>query len=381
MYYPLSKLPNVGLTIFTEMSQLALQENAINLGQGFPDYPMDKELIGLVNQAMLDGNNQYAHSNGIPLIRQKLAQKVADLYHSNIDPDTQITITPGGTYAIYTALTSFLQKDDEVILFEPAYDCYVPIIELNGAKPVYIQLQAPHYTIDWQEVKSKITTRTKAIIINSPQNPTGSVLSKQDIQELIAVTDGTDIIVISDEVYEHLIFDDLQHESILKYPELLQRGFACFSFGKTYNCTGWKLGYAISAPALMVEFRKVHQFNCFSSFTPTQVALAQFLDNKAAYLELGKKMQAKRDFLQSALINAPFKPLTSHGSYFHCYEYYGDLKETGIDLAKKITAQYKVATIPVSAFYHDGGTPNQILRFCFCKQDATLKEAGKRLSV
>ncbi|PZP47914.1 MAG: methionine aminotransferase, partial [Pseudopedobacter saltans] len=271
---PYTKLPHVGLTIFSEMSQLALQYGAVNLGQGFPDYNMSEELIALVNKAMLDGANQYAHTNGYPLLREKLASKVADLYQSEIDADTQITITPGGTYAIYSALSSFLLPGDEVILFDPSYDSYVPNIELCQAKPILIQLEAPSYQIPWEKVREKLSPKTKAILINSPHNPTGSVLSENDMKELIDITRNTSIVVVSDEVYEHLIYDDYQHQSILRYPELIERGFACFSFGKTYNCTGWKLGYAIGGANLMREFRKVHQFNCFSCFTPTQVALA-----------------------------------------------------------------------------------------------------------
>lgn len=376
---PYSKLPNVGLTIFTEMSQLALQYKAINLGQGFPDYPIDAALIELVNKAMQDGNNQYAHSNGHPLLRQQLAEKTATLYESNIDPETQITITPGGTYAIYSALTSILLPGDEVIVFEPSYDSYVPNIEICQARPVFIALEAPTYQIPWKTVRQKISSKTKAIIINSPHNPTGSILSENDMQQLIALTRGTSIVVISDEVYEHLIYDEQQHQSILRYPELLDRGFAIFSFGKTYNCTGWKIGYAIGGEALMKEFRKVHQFNCFSTFTPTQVALANFLEDKNAYLELGKKMQAKRDFLLGEMKGTEFEPLPSYGSYFQCYQYTGDRKETGIELAKWFTKEKQVTTIPVNAFYHDGGTPNQILRFCFCKKEETLEEAAWRL--
>ncbi len=377
---PYSKLPNIGLTIFSEMSQLAAQYNAINLGQGFPDYPMDDNLIAAVNKAMQDGNNQYTHTNGYPLLRQKLAEKVAELYQTNVNPETQITVTPGGTYAIYSALTSFLLPGDEVIVFEPAYDSYVPNIELCQAIPVFVRLEAPDFQIPWQTVREKISPKTKAIIVNSPHNPTGSVLSAQDMETLTEITRDTSIIVILDEVYEHLIFDDKKHESLLRYPELLERGFACFSFGKTYNCTGWKLGYAIGGEALMKEFRKVHQFNVFSCFTPTQVAFAHFLDNKSAYLELGKKMQAKRDFLLEKMKATEFEPLPSFGGYFQCYQYNGERKETGIELAKIITQEKKVTTIPVSAFYHDGGSPNQILRFCFCKKEETLEEAAWRLS-
>ncbi len=374
-----SRLPHVGQTIFSEMSQLALEYNAINLGQGFPNYQMDSHLINLVSKAMQDGNNQYAHSNGVPLLRQKIAEKVAFLYGTELNADQQITVTPGGTYAIYTALTAILHPGDEVLVFEPAYDSYVPNIELNGAKPAFVHLQAPDYTIPWEKVWQKVNRKTKAIIVNSPHNPTGRVLSEEDIVQLKSLIQKFELYIISDEVYEHLIFDEKKHLSLLRYPELLGRSFVCFSFGKTYNCTGWKLGYAIAPADLMVEFRKIHQFNCFSCFTPTQVALAQFLEEKEAYLELGETMQSKRDFFQKSMIGAPFQALPSHGSYFQCYNYMGEWKETGIDLSKRLTKELRVATIPVSAFYHDGGEPNQIVRFCFSKTEDVLQEAANRL--
>ena len=275
-----SKLPNVGTTIFTVMSVLATQNNAINLGQGFPDFQMSEELLSLVNEAMKKGHNQYVHMNGSVPLRESIAEKVEFLYQTSINPDTQITVTPGGTYALYTALTTILQSGDEVIVFEPAYDCYIPAIELNGAKAVTIELSFPEYKIDWSVVKKKISERTRAIMINSPHNPTGSVLSRQDMEQLRAITKNTQIIIISDEVYEHLIFDNKQHESILRYPDLLERSFVSFSFGKIYHCTGWKLGYSISSEPLMKEFRKIHQYNCFCCDTPKQVALASFLKQK-----------------------------------------------------------------------------------------------------
>jgi methionine transaminase len=259
-----SKLPNVGTTIFTVMSVLANEHKAINLGQGFPDYPMSEELIALVNKAMRDGHNQYVHMNGLPALREQLAEKIDGLYSIKINPETEITITPGGTYAIYTALTTILQPGDEVIVFEPAYDCYIPTIELNGAIPVLIPLVYPDYKIDWNLVKQKVTSKTKLIMLNTPHNPTGAVLGAEDITELQNIVKGTGIFILSDEVYEHLIFDGKQHESMLRYPDLYERSFVCFSFGKVYDCTGWKLGYCVAPAALMKEFRKVHQFNCFS---------------------------------------------------------------------------------------------------------------------
>ena len=289
-----SKLPDTGTSIFTVMSQYAIQHNAINLGQGFPDFMMSEELIALLNEAMKNGYNQYPHTNGLPVLRERIAEKVKKLYNNNINPDTQITITPGGTYAIYTSLTTILQPGDEVIVFEPAYDSYIPNIVVNGAAPVLINLQFPGYNIPWEEVKNKINTKTKAIIINTPQNPTGAVLSETDIEVLkTIIKEHENLYIISDEVYEHLVFDGLPHLSMLRYPELLERSFVCFSFGKTYHCTGWKIGYCISSPALMKEFRKIHQFNCFTVFTPAQHALAEYLKNEEAYLSLAPFIQKK----------------------------------------------------------------------------------------
>ena len=278
-----SKLPNVGTTIFTVMSVLAAEHKAINLGQGFPDYAMSEELIALVNKAMKNGHNQYVHMNGLPALREVLAEKISGLYSNNINPDSEITITPGGTYAIYTALTTILQPGDEVIVFEPAYDSYIPSIEINGAVPVLIPLVYPDYKINWELVKQKISPKTKVIMLNTPHNPTGAVLSADDITQLQNMVKGTGIFILSDEVYEHLIFDDKKHESMLRYPDLYERSFVCFSFGKVYHCTGWKLGYCVAPPALMKEFRKVHQFNCFSCNSPVQFALTEFLKQKDNY--------------------------------------------------------------------------------------------------
>ena len=373
-----SKLPNVGTTIFTVMSSLAVQHKAINLGQGFPDYAMSEELISLVNEAMKAGHNQYVHMNGYMPLREAIAEKVEFLYHTIINPDTQITITPGGTYALYTALTTILQLGDEVIVFEPAYDSYIPSIELNGAKAVTLQLSFPDYKINWEQVKKTISAKTKAIIINSPHNPTGSVLSKEDIEQLSAIVKDTNIFIISDEVYEHLIFDGLQHQSILLYPHLLQRSFVCFSFGKVYNCTGWKLGYCISSEQLMKEFRKIHQFNCFTCDTPKQVGLAAFIKEKDQYLQLGNNLQQKRDYLQALMQQTKFQPLPSYGSYFQVYSYKDISEETEKDFATRLTKEYRVATIPVSAFYQNE-INHQVLRFCFSKKESTLEAAVERL--
>lgn len=373
-----SRLPKVGTNIFTIMSALATEHKAINLGQGFPDYPMSEELIAKVNEAMRRGNNQYAPMPGLVALRESLAEKVEFLYQAKINPETEITITPGGTYAIYTALTTILQPGDEVIIFEPAYDSYIPNIEINGAKVVPLPLTYPDYKVDWELVQQAINPKTKAIIINSPHNPTGSVIDQQDIEELKKVTAGTNIFIISDEVYEHLIFDELPHESILKYPELLERSFVCFSFGKTYHCTGWKLGYCIAPAVLMKEYRKVHQFNCFTCFTPSQVALAEYLKDKEAYLSLPRFMQQKRDYFIELMKNTKFDLLPTHGSYFVCASYGRISDEGDKDLAIRLTKEAGVATIPVSAFYHNA-KDDKVVRFCFSKQSRTLQQAVERL--
>jgi methionine transaminase len=360
------------------MSVLAAENKAINLGQGFPDFPMSEELVALVNEAMQKGHNQYVHMNGYVPLRESIAEKVEYLYKTRINPDTQITVTPGGTYALYTALTTVLRPGDEVIVFEPAYDSYIPSIEVNGAKAVRIPLTFPEYKIDWELVKTKITERTRGIMINSPHNPTGSVLSKEDIEQLRSVTKDTRIIIISDEVYEHLIFDGKEHESILKYPELLERSFVSFSFGKVYHCTGWKLGYSVSSESLMREFRKIHQFNAFCCDTPKQVALSTFLKQKENYLELGAFLQKKRDYFQNLMSQTRFEALPSYGSYFQIYSYKNLSGEMEKEMAIRLTKERGVATIPLSAFYTEE-INNQVLRFCFCKKESTLEDAANRL--
>ena len=373
-----SKLPDVGTTIFTVMSVLAAQHKAINLGQGFPDFDMPQELVALVSEAMKSGHNQYTHMAGYVPLRESIAEKVELLYNAKINPDTQVTVTPGGTYAIYTALTTILQPGDEVIVFEPAYDSYIPGIEVNGAKAVRIELSFPDYKIDWHDVLKKLTEKTKAIIINSPHNPTGAVLRESDMEFLKTLVRDTNIFIISDEVYEHLIFDGLPHQSVLRYPELAARSFACFSFGKVYHCTGWKLGYCIAPHELMNEFRKIHQYNAFSCDTPKQHALAQFLKQKDVYLELGNFMQQKRDLFQNLMSATKFKPLPSYGSYFQIYSYANLSKASEKDFAIQLTKEAGVTAIPVSAFYKDE-VNNQVLRFCFSKKDETLKAAAERL--
>ncbi|MEI8053670.1 MAG: methionine aminotransferase [Bacteroidota bacterium] len=373
-----SKLPHIATTIFTVMSALSVKHNAINLGQGFPDFSMNEKLTSLVNEAMKSGYNQYVHMCGLPLLRERIAEKVNEDYNAKVSPETDITITPGGTYAIYTAFTTILQPGDEVILFEPAYDSYIPNIEINGGVAISIPLEYPDYSINWDRVKEKVNGKTKAIIINTPHNPTGSVLSTEDIEQLRSIVSGTGIFIISDEVYEHLIFDNKKHLSILRYPDLLERSFVCFSFGKVYHCTGWKMGYCIAPEAMMKEFRKVHQFNCFTCNSPVQFALAQFLTEKNQYRELGVFLQSKRDYFKKLMEQTKLKPLPSYGSYFQLYDYSEVSDEKENDFAIRLTQDAGVATIPVSAFYK---TPvdHKVLRFCFAKKESTLEEAVERL--
>ena len=374
-----SKLPDVGTTIFTVMSVLAARHNAVNLGQGFPDYEMPEELSELVTKAMRDGFNQYVHMNGYIPLREAIAEKVERLYHTAINPESQITVTPGGTYAIYTAITAVLRPGDEVIIFEPGYDSYIPNVVINGGIPVLIDLKFPDYKIDWEEVKQKITPRTRMIILNSPHNPTGAVLRKEDMIELQSIVRNTNIFIVSDEVYEHLIFDGIAHESVLKYPELMERSFVCYSFGKVYHCTGWKLGYCISAPEWMKEFRKVHQFNSFSCHSPSQVALSSFIRRPDTYETLPAFMQHKRDVFQHFMNTTRFTPLPSFGSYFQLYRYDRISDEGDKEFCIRLTEEFGIAAIPVSVFYNKG-TDHKVIRFCFAKKETTLAAAAERLS-
>jgi methionine aminotransferase len=313
-----SKLPNVGTTIFTVMSKLAAENNAINLSQGFPDFSCNPDLVELVSKYMKAGNNQYAPMAGLIQLREMLAQKTEELYGAQYNPDTEITITAGATQAIYTAITAIIREGDEVIVFEPAYDCYQPAIELNGGKTIYLQLKAPNYSIDWEEVKKMMNHRTKMIIVNTPHNPTGSIMSAADMVMLQKLIKDTDIVIISDEVYEHIIFDGHAHQSVARYPHLAERSFIISSFGKTYHATGWKVGYCVAPQNLMNEFRKVHQFLVFSSNTPIQFALAEFLQQKNQYLELGNFYQKKRDYFISLIKKSRFELTPSAGLIFSC---------------------------------------------------------------
>ena len=374
-----SKLPNAGPTIFTVMSSLATTHNAINLGQGFPDFGIAPALQAYVTEAMQQGHNQYIHAYGLPQLRERIAEKVLKLYQQPINFETEITITPGGTYAIYTALTAIVQPGDEVIVFEPAYDSYIPNIEINGGVAVTIPLTYPDYNIDWQRVKEKISSKTKAIIINSPHNPSGAVIGEKDIEQLREIVNNTGIFIISDEVYEHLIFEGKTHFSMLAYPDLYARSFVCFSLGKVFNCTGWKLGYCISPAMFTTEFRKVHQFNCFTCFGPAQYGFAQILGDDTHYLQLGAMLQKKRDYFMEQMKQTKFEPLPSYGSYFQLYSYKNISEEKEHSFAERLVKEVGVATIPVAAFYK---TPveNQVVRFCFAKKESTLQLAAEKLA-
>lgn len=378
-YQPSSKLPNAETSIFAVMSKLASEENAINLSQGYPDFPSSPELIALVNKAMQEGYNQYAPMPGIFSLREAIAEKIETLYGMAYDPDSEITVTAGATQAIYTIVSALIEKDDEVIIFAPAYDSYDPTVRLNGGKTVEIELKAPDFGVDWNEVKTRISPRTKMIIINSPHNPTGSVLSKEDMLKLEELVKDTSIIILSDEVYEHLIFDNRKHQSIARFPILAQRSFLVASFGKTFHNTGWKMGYCAGPAALMAEFRKVHQFNVFSVNHPVQKALSQYLKNENNYLSLPDFFQAKRDLFLNAIKDSKFKFKPSSGTYFQLLNYSSISNENDFALAQKWTKEKKVASIPVSSFYLDK-TDNKVLRFCFAKSDKTLLKGAEILN-
>ncbi len=374
-----SKLPNVGTTIFSVMSKLAVDNNAINLSQGFPDFACSEEMISLVNKYMKAGNNQYAPMPGLIGLREILAQKTEDLYGAKYDPESEITITAGATQAIYTAISAVIREEDEVIIFEPAYDCYQPAIELNGGKTIYMQLQAPDYTIDWEKVKKKMNHRTKMIIINTPHNPTGSVMSVADMVMLEKITKGTDIMILSDEVYEHIIFDNQQHQSVARFPILAERSFIISSFGKTFHTTGWKLGYCVAPKNLMTEFRKVHQFLVFSCNTPIQYALAEYLKQRENYISLGSFYQQKRNYFIDAVKDSKFNLIPAAGTYFQLLNYKNLSKEKDTDYAIRLTKEFGIASIPISVFYHEQ-EDNHVLRFCFAKKEDTLEKAAEILN-
>ena len=374
-----SKLPKVGTTIFTKMSAMANKHEALNLSQGFPDFPIDPKLIDCTLKAMKSGYNQYAPMPGLIGLREAIAEKIEDAYSIAYHPETEITITSGATQAIFTAIAAFVKEEDEVIIFTPAYDCYQPAIELVGGKPVFVQLKSPDYKINWEEVKKLISQRTRMIIINTPHNPTGTLLSEEDLKELEKITAHSEIIILSDEVYEHIVFDGQKHASICRNKGLANRSIAVFSFGKTFHVTGWKMGYCIGPKQLMVEFRKVHQFNVFSSNHPLQHALTEYLNDSENYLSLGSFYQKKRDVFLSAITGSRFKVIPSKGTYFQLLDYSSISDQNDVMFAERLVHEYKIASIPVSVFYNSP-LDEKVLRFCFAKKEQTLEEAAKILS-
>lgn len=373
-----SKLPAVGTTIFTVMSALANKHGAINLSQGFPNFPTSQRLNDLVYHYMQQGFNQYAPMPGVPVLRERIVNKANQLYGTKLNLDEEVTITAGATQAIFTAITAFIRPGDEVIILEPAYDSYQPVVELNGGTVVPYRLQAPDYEVDWGLMKKLITPSTRMIIINTPHNPTGSTLKAKDLQALQDLTDDTDILILSDEVYEHLIYDDNQHQSILRFPKLWQRSLATYSFGKTFHNTGWKMGYCLAPKHLMKEFRKVHQFNVFSINTPMQYALADYIEDASTYLSLPAFFQQKRDFFLQAMDGSRLRPLSCEGTYFCNFDYSDISSEDDMAFAKRMTIEYGVAAIPVSAFYSNP-TNDKVIRLCFAKTEETLEKAGALL--
>ncbi len=361
------------------MSSLANSNNAINLSQGFPNFKSDETLINLVNSAMKSGYNQYAPMAGSMELREAIAIKLDLLYNSTYSPETEITVTAGASQAIYTIISTFIRPNDEVIIFRPAYDCYEPAITLNGGKTISVQLEAPNYNVDWSLVEQKITSKTKMIIVNTPHNPSGTVLEEADLLALQELTKNTNIIVLSDEVYEHIIFDGKKHQSACLFPDLKNRSFITASFGKTFHNTGWKVGYCCAPKVLMDEFKKVHQFNVFCINHPMQKGLADYLKTPTHYLELSEFYQEKRDFFLSLIKGSNFRFNPSNGTYFQVLDYSKITNEHDVDFAKRLTIENGLASIPLSVF-NDKNLDNKVLRFCFAKTEETLKKAAEILN-
>jgi len=373
-----SKLPDVGVTIFTVMSQLSNDCQAINLSQGFPDFDAVPDLIQCVTEHMRAGKNQYAPMQGVPVLRRKIAEKVRNLYHHDYDPDTEITVTSGATEALYAAITAVVRTGDEVIVFEPAYDAYAPVIRLNNGIPVFLQLKPPDYHIDWDEVTDSLSEKTRLIILNSPHNPTGSILQKSDMIALDRILKNTATLILSDEVYEHIVFDHQIHESIIRYPSLAARSFVVSSFGKTYHTTGWKIGYCLAPATLSREFQRVHQFLTFSANTPIQLAYADILDRKNLTHDLASFYQDKRDAFLTFMDGSRFRPVPCSGTYFQMMQYNAISDLPDIEFARWMTIEHGVASIPVSVFYHTK-TDHKVVRFCFAKKVETLERAAEKL--
>ena len=373
-----SKLPNVGTSIFAIMSKMAADHQAINLSQGFPDFPVSEELIELIHQGMRQGMNQYAPMPGLPILREAIAQKLYNTLQIACNPDTEITVTAGGTQALDATFTALVNPGDEVIIFDPAYDSYDPVVRINQGKPVHLQLKTPDFSIDWDEVEATVNTNTKAIIINTPHNPSGAVLSNEDMLRLTKIVTENNLYLISDEVYEHIIFDGLIHNSALKYPELRARTIAIYSFGKTFHATGWKTGYMVAPAEITVELRKVHQFAIFSANTPIQYGIAKYLEDGDHYSYLSKFYQDKRDTFESLMQQTKFTPAPCYGTYFQLYTYEKIAEWHDIKMAEWLAKEHKVATIPASVFYEDG-KHIKYLRFCFAKSTDTMEKAVELL--
>lgn len=373
-----SRLPQVGTTIFTVMSRMAQECGAINLSQGFPDFSAPPELFDRVRHYMGAGHNQYAPMAGVPALRQAIADKVRALYGQDYDVEQEITVTAGGTEAIFAVVAAVVRPGDEVIVFEPVYDSYVPAIELNGGKAVYARLGFPDYRPDWEAVRRLVTPRTRLIMINTPHNPSGSTWTADDMAALAELVRGTDILIASDEVYEHILFDGRRHESVARHPELACRSFALSSFGKTYHVTGWKVGYVLAPAALTAELRKTHQFIVFTVNTPVQLALADWLQDRGRYLDLPAFYQAKRDFFRAQLAGSRFDLLPCSGTYFQLAGYHRIADEPDQVFAERLTREVGVAAIPLSAFYRDA-RDDRVIRFCFAKSEQTLAAAGALL--
>lgn len=376
----ITKLPKVETTIFTVMSQLAMEHHAVNLGQGFPDFDVPKRLVDAMAKAMQEGKNQYAPMHGIPALRQAIADKTWRCYGKQVNADTEITVTSGASEAIFDAVLAVVKAGDEVIVLDPCYDCYEPAIDLAGAKAVHIALEPISFAVDWNKVKSAVTERTRMIFINTPHNPSGAMLSSADMQALADIVKDTNMFVLSDEVYEHIVFDGRQHESVLRYPELAERSFVISSFGKTYHCTGWKIGYCIAPPALTKEFRKVHQYNTFCTFAPAQWAFAEMIQQEPEHYEhLGAFYQDKRDAFRSQLLNTRFKPLSVPGGYFQLVDYSEISDVQDLEFCRWLTIEKGVTAIPLSPFYEKPMLDQRLVRLCFAKNPNTLNAAIERL--
>lgn len=373
-----SKLPDIGTTIFTVMSAMAREHEAINLSQGFPDFDVSPELIDRVAYHMRKGLNQYAPMTGLPELLTAIAEKIKVCQGVSVSPQDEITVTAGATEALYAAFTAFVKPGDEVIILEPAYDCYGPAVRLQGGKPVYVSLSAPAFRPDWEAIEAACTDRTRMLVINTPHNPTGSVWEPEDLMRLEGLAEKYDLLILSDEVYEHIIFDGKRHMSVLNSPSLRQRSMAVFSFGKTFHATGWKVGYAVAPPALTAELRKVHQYLTFAVNRPVQHALTDHLANPENYLHISDMYAKKRDFFAEKMAGSRFKALPCHGTYFALYSYEDISDKPEREMAEWLTKEGGVATIPVSPFYHDGSS-NRLLRFCFAKTEETLEKAAEKL--